>query len=90
MQTSVVENALLVTPRALILWISGHAQATISMFFVRSQHVAFIQRYANRIDVMIPVPGDIHLCFVFISVGFVGVLKRHTKVQLELRRIIQM
>jgi hypothetical protein len=79
METSVIENALLVTPRALVFGISGHAQATISMFFVRSQHVAFIQRYANRIDVMITVPGDIHLCFVFISVGFVGVLKAAQK-----------
>lgn len=74
--TSVVEHALLVAPRALILWIARHAQTAVGVLLVRSEHVAFVERDADGVDVVITVPGHINLGFILISVRLVRILKR--------------
>jgi hypothetical protein len=76
MHACIVENALLVTPRALILWVARHAQAAVCVLLVRAQNVAFVKRNADGIDVMIAIPCHINLRFIFIRDGFVGILKR--------------
>lgn len=76
MHACIVENALLVTPSALILWIARHAQAAVCVLFVGSQNVAFIKRNADGIDVMITIPCHINLRFVLVGDGFIGILKR--------------
>lgn len=68
-----VVNAWISTPSALIFRFTCNTQAAIGMLTMRSQYVAFVQRYRDRIDVMIAVPVNVDLCFVLVRAGLVRV-----------------
>lgn len=56
------------------------------MITMRAEDVAFVQGDGQRTDVVISVPDDRHLRFVFTDVGFVRVLCNAKKSKRERKK----
>ena len=62
-------------PGASVFLGSGNAEGAVGVVAMRSEDIALVQSDGQGADVMIPVPDDRHLGFVFANVGFVRILQ---------------
>jgi hypothetical protein len=70
-------------PGASIFFGAGDAQRTVGMIAMRSQNVAFVQRDGQRSDVVIAIPDDRHLRFVFTDIGLVRILSKQRSKEMK-------